>query len=790
VTSVIQAYDKKPHEGATTRFSYVSATETQVADANQDLSKAVGAVPHTTYTINGEKRVTKTVDPAGKERDKTYTPFHDVASATDATDNTTTNTYGANGGQSLTASASATGSKTTATYANAATPTNPTGNFQPSSSTDTQNNSTAYTYNGAGNKLSSKDALAAEAKVEYNDDGTVQKATDPNNGSNGTTYTYNADKQLTKITAPTGNSLGVREFTYDEFGRMHTFTDGAGRTTTYEYDLDDRVVKTAYSDKTVAVSYTYDGAGNMYAREDADGHQNFWYDRLNRLVERNGSQWYGYDPVGNLVELSDGRGTTYYEYDTRNLLKTMFAGQADYSFEYDDDGRRTYTRMSMKKAGSPEYTAETHNTFDKSGRLSRTTTKRWQKVDGAFVETTVFDVSYCYAKRVGTAACSTASADDTGIRQWQTDHHRNGAVTVYTFDKGNRLTKATNIDGKTYDYTYDSNGNRKTVAVDGANTQTLAFNSANQITTGGYAYDAAGNQTSGSAVRGATYNGAEQTRTNKDAAGNTTTFNYAGPDQVELSYTEGPEAKDFWWGLSGQAGQSVLQFYKSGDWHEWHYIERDNRQDPLGHRVFDQSGERHYFYVLDGLGSVVGLIDDTGAHAGSRTYDPYGRLLKTVAGDDEIHHTVLGFGGGLVNGELTKFGRRWYDPNTGRFTQQDSVNLIGDPRIGNRYAFAGDNPVNYADPSGNLLSALASGIGDALWLMDVASAADNVSNGDWEGLEDQAWGLAAGLATEVACNFALGMAAPLTAGASALGTVGCAVLGTAVSSEVEEAAGS
>ncbi|AGL18967.1 RHS repeat-associated core domain-containing protein [Actinoplanes sp. N902-109] len=708
VTSVTRVYDKKKDgSGSTTRFSYVSSTETQVADANQDLGKAVSAVPHTTYTINSEKRVTKTVDPAGKTRSKSYTSFSDVLSSTDATNNTSTNTYGANGGQSLTASASATGSKTTATFANAATPANPTGNFQPSSSADGQGNSTGYSYNGAGNRLSSKDALASEAKVDYNDDGTVKKSTSPAEGSNGTTYTYDTNKQLTKVTPPTGNSLAARDYTYDSFGRLQSATDGSGRTTHYEYDLDDRVEKTWYSDKTVPVEYEYDGAGNLYGRTDADGRLAVEYDRLNRVISRYGSLWYGYDAVGNLTGLSDQRGEAWYSYDNRNLLTGMDSGNAEYSFEYDDNGRRTYTRLGLKKTGSPQYVAETHNSYDKSGRINRTTTKRWQRVNGVDTAYTVYDMEYCYAKRVGTAACSAASTDDTSLRQWQTDHTKNDTVSVFSYDKGNRLTKATNINGKTYDYTYDSNGNRKTAA-DGSTTQTLTFNSANQITNSGYTYDATGNQTNGSAIRSAGYNAAEQTRTNKDAAGNTTTYNYAGPDQVELSYTQGPNPKGFWWGLTGGNGQPVLQYYETNDWYRQHYIELDDQQGPLGTMVYEEGGvDHHYFYVLDGLGSVVGLISDTGVLAGQRTYDPYGKLLSTTTatGDNELKNTILGFAGGIVDGdiakgELVKFGARYYDPAIGRFTQQDALNQIGDPKNGNRYAYAGADPVNNVDPNG------------------------------------------------------------------------------------------
>ncbi|GAA2149252.1 DUF6531 domain-containing protein [Actinomadura napierensis] len=58
-----------------TRLAYPSGTQTQVADPNTDQSKAVADVPHTSYTINTNARVTKTVDPAGNTRSKTYTPL-------------------------------------------------------------------------------------------------------------------------------------------------------------------------------------------------------------------------------------------------------------------------------------------------------------------------------------------------------------------------------------------------------------------------------------------------------------------------------------------------------------------------------------------------------------------------------------------------------------------------------------------------------------------------------------------------------------------------------------------
>ncbi|MEW1589340.1 RHS repeat-associated core domain-containing protein [Micromonospora vinacea] len=697
VTSLTRAFKpENPSVGATTRWAYPSATQTLIADANTNQSQPVTSVPRSTYTVNADKRVTGLVDPDGKTRNVTYTPNLDVASTQSGTGGTTSISYEANGGQSPTLVVTPTGAKSSLAYANVATPTNPTANFQPSSGSDTQGNASLYTYNGAGNRLSATDALAAEAKVEYNTDGTVASSTDPGNGANKTTYQYDADKQLTSITPPTGTTIGVRRYSYDQFGRVRTSTDGTGRTVEYAYDLDDRVTRINYPD-IPDVAYEYDGGGNVYARIDGNAYQNFFYDRLNRLTGRRtgsvGGLWYVYDPVGNLIEQQDERGSSYYTYNTRNLLTKLVAANGTYTFGYDDEGRRTSTRLAVSSAT----VAETVNTLDQSGRISRTTSKRWQ----GGTTSTVFDVSYCYAKRVGTAVCSTAKTDDTGLRQWQTDHHRGGAVSLYTYDRGNRLTKATDIDGKTYDYAYDSNGNRTSEKVNGAATQTLTYNPGNQITSSGYRYDGAGNQVSGSALRDFEYNSAGQLMRGFTAGGAELGWAYNGPDQIELGWKGTPRFEyEYFFGRNDQNGQSVVQSYTVPGIYGRHYIERDQLGTPLGFRGKTGSSFHHYFYVFDGLGSVVALIKYDGSLAGSYTYDPYGKVIRTVGSNNEIIDNAIGFASGIRHDDLTKFGHRWYDPNTGRFTQQDSLSFLADPAIGNRYAYAAGNPVNYVDPTG------------------------------------------------------------------------------------------
>src|SRR5215472_15172154 len=691
VTSLTRFIGPKSTDLATTRLSYVSSTETQVADANTDQAQPVANVPHTTYTLDSQKRVTKVTDPAGNPRSVSYTPFDDVKTFTNAVGGQTTNTYGANSGESLTNAASPMGASVSIAYANPPTTTNPTANFQPSSSTDAQGNATAYGYNGAGNLASAKDALAAAASVGYNSDGTVQSSTDPMNGTNSTTYLYNADHQLTSITPPTGNSLGTRHFTYDAFGRTATATDGAGRVTTYGYDADSRVTSASYSDGTTTVTYTYDGSGNVIQRTDASGITTYTYDLANRLLTvantANGKTvTYTYDPAGNLTSVSDGGGTRNYTYDSRNLLTSMTTGNGTLdNFSYDKDGRRTATFFNTVP-GNATWAARTTTAYDKTGRITRLST-----AVNSTPGNLVFDTSYCYSPFVTGQSCPTASfATDTGLLQYATNN-LTGTVSVYSYSKANRLAKATNINGHTFAYTYDADGNRTSVKTDGTTTQSLTYNSANQISSSGYAYDGAGNMTA-SPGASYTYNAAEQ-MTSSTVNGTTSAHVYAGTGQRELTSAG---TNQFVWGRNDQYGQPRLQSFNTGGISQV-YAERDGSGTPLG---LHNAGNDFYL-VLDNLGSVVAVVNTVGTVVARYSYDPYGNALSV----DESglgQPNIIRYTGGALDQTtgLTKLGQRYYNPATGAFTQQDANQILANPGNGNLYAYAADNPATYIDPTG------------------------------------------------------------------------------------------
>ena len=115
-------------------------------------------------------------------------------------------------------------------------------------------------------------------------------------------------------------------------------------------------------------------------------------------------------------------------------------------------------------------------------------------------------------------------------------------------------------------------------------------------------------------------------------------------------------------------------------------------RDPSGTLISDRIGGSSYYYVYDGLGSVVALVNASGTAVNTYSYDPYGNTRASTGTTLNPFQYTAGYNQG--NG-LYKFGARYYDPKTGRFTQQDPAG-----QQPNLYAYAGDSPINYWDPSG------------------------------------------------------------------------------------------
>ncbi len=107
----------------------------------------------------------------------------------------------------------------------------------------------------------------------------------------------------------------------------------------------------------------------------------------------------------------------------------------------------------------------------------------------------------------------------------------------------------------------------------------------------------------------------------------------------------------------------------------------------------DKTTNKSYYYLYNGHGDVVQIVNTSGAIKNTYDYDVWGNFLKK---EETIknHFTYFGQTYDETTG-LYYLRARYYDPTTGRFTQQDSTEDGY-----NWYIYGNQNPVMYIDPLG------------------------------------------------------------------------------------------
>lgn len=731
VTQVAQSNTATGSPGTSiTRISYASASQTQVADPTTDQSQAVSAVAHTTYdlTTDGTMLVAKATDADGHAQSATYSPQTlNTLTQTSAAGGQSSYTYGANGNgtdpatnESLTEADSPGGAKGTASYTNTGA-----SQYQPNSVSDSSGNQLSYTYDGAGNALTSAQGTGPSASVGYNSLGQPTSSQSPGAASGvQTTYSYDdTTHNLTGITPVSGVGLGARAYTYDDFGRLATATDGRGNTITYSYDNADRITGVGYSDVTTpGVSYSYDANGRVTQRVDGSGATTYTWDDLAHLLNTTntaggGGESYTYDLSGALASKADTGGTTSYSYTPGHRLKELTYPQSGTTlhteFDYDTAGRRSDVWLQSNAAHS-SWQAWEHTTYDSSGRV----TSVLGQEGPATSPTTVVNQTACYNTGSAAPTCSTATATDTSKIQFLVDSV-SGETASFGYDNhasgqgqtGRLLTVAVTggSNPRTYTYGYNPAGDRTSASVTGSSptSQTLAYNNANQITTSGYGYDGAGNRTA-TPGGSATFNTAAQT-TSATKNGTTSSYTYAGTNADELltASNEAGHNYSFIYGKSDQSGlPEIEQVLVAGNTNTG-YVQHDPTTGaPL---MLQTNSTVDCLYMTDITGNPILLSTSFHTTSLAAAYDPYGSATMTGGSNGGTLFNPYLFHFGMqdrTTGNI-KFGGRFYDPTTGTWTQQDTYNAPLSPGNANRYLYAAGDPINGLDAGGSWVITLS-----------------------------------------------------------------------------------
>ncbi|MBQ6116068.1 MAG: RHS repeat-associated core domain-containing protein, partial [Oscillospiraceae bacterium] len=332
-----------------------------------------------------------------------------------------------------------------------------------------------------------------------------------------------------------------------------------------------------------------------------------------------------------------------------------------------------------------------------------------------------------------------------------------GQIATWKNSRYNNLGDGSLVGATTYSYTYDGRGNITAIS-DGTNTTAYEYDAKSQLTrennqaankTWVYAYDNGGNITSKTEY-------AYTTATNPSSPTSTKTYTYGdtswkdlltGYDGATLTYDAvGNLTGDGTWTYTWQHGRQLASagngtksltyaynadgqrisktVVNSGNTTETKYYYAGDKltkltrgdvtltfsYDSLGPRSVTYNGS-NYYYLRNAQGDILGIVSAYGAVIASYTYDAWGNIVATSGSMINTlgSYNPFRYRGYVYDNEnkLYYLNTRYYNPAVGRFISADIFVSTGQGVLGsNMYAYCGNNPVNMADPNGELFFTL------------------------------------------------------------------------------------
>ena len=263
-------------------------------------------------------------------------------------------------------------------------------------------------------------------------------------------------------------------------------------------------------------------------------------------------------------------------------------------------------------------------------------------------------------------------------------------VITYTYDNLGQLLSAADDQNYNYTYTYDSAGNILT-----ANGHTYDYRDADwkDLLTAfdgqEIDYDASGNPLS-------YYNGTRWNFTWKNGRNLVRASSENGTILFEYD-SDGLRTKKT---VSG--GATHYYFYAGGQLLRETYDSNvlDFSYDANGYPYALKYNGTTYYYITNLQGDVMYIVDEDGENVASYEYDPFGNIISAIGPMAEIN--PLRYRGYYYDAETGFYyvSSRYFDPKIGRFVNADVV-LDTETVLGfNLFAYCGNNPIIYVDPTG------------------------------------------------------------------------------------------
>lgn len=539
--------------------------------------------------------------------------------------------------------------------------------------------------------------------TEYNAAGMKIKTTDPGGVIN---YEYNPDGEVISIISPSGTTT----IDYDDFGNQTRLVD---------LDAGER-------------NYTYNGFGELTGQTDANNNQvTFIYDNAGKLLTEtwnNGfAKTYSYNSATGLLEKlssSDGHEISYsydnlgrrtgitQKFDNENVFTKTFAYNAFGNLYSVITNSKIYEALLYNSYGYQSqhlvngtvvWKAVTQN---KNGIISNYKLRNENESAYLYFDSNGFPSSISYTNTSGLIEAWSYNFSPSTGNMTSRLQYTGGSSTLqetFLYDNQDRLTDYTVVNGTHYNISYDASGNGNITG----KTDVGIYNYGDAVHAPSFISEST-QLISSLPEQEITYTHFNKVKTL------VVTGDSIPEESLELSYWPDNERAQQIYAIGDVPTSTKYYAFGSyekeitlGSTRELYYINTPSGTVAVAEV---QSGVTNLYYIhKDILGSFDVITSSSGAIVERNSFDPWGRRRNVTNWTyDNVSNTLFtgrGFTGHehLLNFELINMNGRVYDPILAMFLSPD--NFIQAPELTNgfnRYSYCMNNPLIYADPSGDL----------------------------------------------------------------------------------------